>query len=366
MPGRGAAGGGGGKGGAGSERGGRQGGSDADVGIGAVGGGSGGVGGGRQVNTEGGMRASASPPSRASPFDVSRASSFEPFQKLRGAKCWGDMPPPAQKHVGRGGGGGRGAEGAANRLRPKSAGSWVNNKFQFRGVPGAALGLASPRVELFASLAALHAAKDSFSQPPSVPHAATGLVPGDDFTLPAAILPGSILALRMEREQRMQHRHGADKYAGEFVRASGLPVPPNQKDQRKRMSGLSLYELSTAERPNDPAHTQENMWGFDAQEGISIVQASNGVGILTGAWREREQERDKIAAKERTESRQSLAALFHKEGARGGGGGSGGGGVGSLGRVGERVGEGVGERTPLLRSSTQHWQEGINSEMSSL
>jgi len=333
VPSSGAVGGGGGKGGAGSERRGRQEGSDADVGSGAVGG-------ARPVNT-------ASPRSRASPFDVSRSSSFEPFQGLRGAKGWGDMPPLAQKHVGRGGGGGAGAEGEGGRLRPKSAGSWVNNKFQFRGVPGAALGLASPRVELVASLAALHATKDIFSHHPDAPHGAKmgATVPGDNFTLTAT---GRILALR----------NGEDKYAGEFVRASGLPVPPNQKDQRKRMSGLSLYELSTAERR---AHTQENMWGFDAEEGISIVQASNGVGILTGAWREREQERDKTAAKE---SRHSLAALLHNEGATGGGGGGslgqGGGGLGWVG------GGGGGGRTSLVRSSTQYWQQGINSEIYSL
>jgi hypothetical protein len=289
------------------------------------------------VNTAGGMRASASPRSRASPFDVSRSSSFEPFQGLRGAKGWGDMPPPAQKHVGRGGGAGAGAEGEGGRLRPKSAGSWVNNKFQFRGVPGAALGLVSPRVELVTSLAAVHAAKDIFSHHPDAPLGAKmgATEPGDNF-----------LALR----------NCDDNY--EFVRASGLTMPPKQKDQRKRMSGLSLYELSTAERRT---HTQENLWGFDAEEGISIVQASNGVGILTGAWREREQERAKTAAKE---SRDSLAALFHIEGATGrGGGGSGGEGCGGFGWVG---GGGGGGRTPLVRSSTQYWQQGINSEISSL
>ena len=89
-------------------------------------------------------------------------------------------------------------------------------------------------------------------------------------------------------------RHGVDKFSGDFRRASGLPVPPNEKDSRKRLSGLSVYSLSTAERAGDESHV--GFWGQDMMEGVQVTKTSRGHALITGGWRERERERE--AAKE--------------------------------------------------------------------
>ena len=70
----------------------------------------------------------------------------EGFKGLRSARGWGSLPPPGQTALGKGG------------MRPKTAASRLI-KPKFLNVPGAALGLVSPRVEQLASLAAFQAAK---------------------------------------------------------------------------------------------------------------------------------------------------------------------------------------------------------------
>ena len=235
-------------------------------------------------------------------------------------------------------------EGTASR--PKSVPSI------FKNVPGVALGRPSPRVDNVAQNAEAEAIKhDSFgygafaSKQTQSNNSAVAKDGKDNFVPPQQdVLPGSVLALKLERQKYKVtygasatvkakaapppappswRRQGADRYSGSFVRASGLPVPPNERDPRKRLSGiqsacvvfmltdtcsmisrrrcvvvagLSLYALDDTQSADKD--TSPDLWGLSRDDdGIRLTRSAHGLCVLTGDWRQRERERERVKEK---------------------------------------------------------------------
>ena len=197
----------------------------------------------------------------------------------------------------------------------KKRGAVTAEAFEFRNLPGVALGTRSPRVDSVALVAAAQAA--TLNAPPTkqTPQQAVETRQMLQVAPASHCLPGSVLALKTERDiYKVEHsvsvaskevgqseappswrRQGVTKYSGEFLRASGLPVPPNFSDSRKRLSGLSVYSLADAVR--GATERGGDLWGFDPSLGVMLTRTSVGE-VVTGGWRDRERGKEREVAAE--------------------------------------------------------------------